>query len=168
MSSVANDYSSPAFLLNEGSLPADVPGTWEDQTVNILRITGNEAQAASLVISRDILPVGVSIADYLEGELARLKDDLPDFELKARLPMDWVDGPGEALLTRWVSEEGSMDQITACRSAGKPATSDLHGYPHHADAKWHLSDNHEYHQWFPSSLSRPVSGLIHAGSRPSR
>lgn len=118
MSSVANDYSSPAFLLNEGSLPADVPGTWEDQTVNILRITGNEAQAASLVISRDILPVGVSIADYLEGELARLKDDLPDFELKARLPMDWVDGPGEALLTRWVSEEGSMDQITACRSAG--------------------------------------------------
>ncbi|AQS83645.1 MAG: DcrB-related protein [Acetobacter aceti] len=118
MTSVANDDSSSTFLFNEGSLPADVPGTWEDQTLNVLRIRGDEEKAASLVISRDILPVGVSIPDYLESELTRLKDNLPDFELKARLPVDWADGSGEALLTRWTSEEGSMDQITTCRSAG--------------------------------------------------
>lgn len=115
MTTAANDTSAPVFQFNEGTLPADVPGMWEDQSVNILRIRGDEAQASSLVISRELLPVGVGLADYVESEIARLKEHLKDFELKARLPVDWADGHGEALLTRWTSEEGSMDQVTACR-----------------------------------------------------
>ncbi|QDH17194.1 DcrB-related protein [Swingsia samuiensis] len=113
--SAINDNSTPLYVFNEGSVPADVPGTWDDQTLNVLRIKGDEAHAASLVISRDTLPVGVELPDYIENEIIRLKETLQDFELKARLPVDWADGPGEALLTRWLSEEGSIDQVMACR-----------------------------------------------------
>ena len=105
----------PAFAINEGKLPLDVPGVWEDQTIHVLRLPGEGQAVASLVITRETLSVGMEPADYAKAELERLRTTLPEFELRGRAPIAWADQPGEALLTRWRASPGLMDQITACR-----------------------------------------------------
>ncbi|MBE7217954.1 MAG: DcrB-related protein [Caulobacteraceae bacterium] len=106
---------TPLYHLNEGTLPLDVPGVWEDKTLHVLRLPGDGHAAASLVITREALPLGMEVADYARAELERLQATLPEFTLVDRVPVDWPDAPGEALLTRWRSSEGVMDQILACR-----------------------------------------------------
>jgi hypothetical protein len=103
------------YRINEGTLPLDVPGTWEDHTIHVLRLPGDGQATASLVISRETLPVGMEVADYTQAELARLAQTLPGFELHRRIAIQWPDMRGEALLTRWRSADGLMDQILACR-----------------------------------------------------
>lgn len=103
------------YLMNEGALALDVPGTWEDQTIHVLRLPGEGQAAASLVVTRELLPVGMDVDAYQARELDRLRTTLPEFELRGRVPVAWPDRPGEALLTRWRAEPGPMDQITAAR-----------------------------------------------------
>lgn len=108
------------YAINEGTLPLDVPGTWEDQTIHALRVLGEGRAAVSLVITRQSLPIGMEVADYAEAQVAELQRTLPGFELHGRVPMPWRDVTGEALLTRWHSEEGPMDQVIVCRQVGGP------------------------------------------------
>jgi hypothetical protein len=103
------------YDVNEGTLPLDVPGIWEDQTIHVLRLPGDGRATASLVITREILPVGMEVGGYMQSEIVRLQATLPGFELHGRVPVAWVDVTGEALLTRWQSSEGQMDQILTCR-----------------------------------------------------
>ena len=93
----AGDGGDARYRIHEGDLPLSVPGQWEDQSLNVLRLPGAGHAVASLVVSRDDLPVGLSVPAYTERELHRLAKDLPGFELKARIPVDWPDGRGEAL-----------------------------------------------------------------------
>ena len=111
-----SETSEPArFHLNEGSLPLEVPGVWEDKTIHVLRLPGDGHAVASLVITREALPLGLDLEAYVRAELERLKSSLPEFVLVDRVPLAWSDTVGEALLTRWRSSEGPMDQIVACR-----------------------------------------------------
>ncbi|WP_083671934.1 DcrB-related protein [Sphingomonas montana] len=105
------------YAINEGTLPLDVPGTWEDQTIHVLRVPGAGRATASLVITRETLPVGMEVGDYMRAETGRLQATLPEFTLHGRVPVAWPDVTGEALLTRWRSTEGTMDQILTCRRA---------------------------------------------------
>ncbi len=105
------------YRFNEGELALDVPGVWEDQTLNVLRLPGEGQATASLVITRERLPLGMDVADYVTAELARLRASLPDFVQVGSVPVAWPDGAADAMLTRWRSSEGQMDQITACRRA---------------------------------------------------
>ena len=105
------------YAINEGTLPLDVPGTWEDQTIHVLRLPGDGRAAASLVITRETLPVGMEVSDYMQAEIARLHETLPGFELHGRAPVAWPDVTGEAMLMRWRSAEGPMDQVVTCRRA---------------------------------------------------
>ncbi len=109
-----------SYQFNEGELSLDVPAVWRDETLNVLRLPGDGQAAASLVITRELLPLGMDVADYVASELARLRTTLPDFVHVGSAPVAWSDEPGEATLTRWRSSEGLMDQITACRRAQGP------------------------------------------------
>lgn len=108
---------TPLFHLNEGSMPLDVPGVWEDKTIHVLRLPGDGHAAASLVVTREALPLGMEVPDYVEAEMKRLATTLPDFAQMGRVPIEWEDVRGEAIMTRWRSSEGLMDQIVACRRA---------------------------------------------------
>lgn len=103
------------YAINEGTLPLDVPGTWEDQTIHVLRVPGDGRATASLIITRETLPIGMEASDYVQAEIGRLQTTLPGFELHGRVPVAWADMTGEALLTRWQSAEGLMDQILTSR-----------------------------------------------------
>lgn len=105
------------YAINEGTLPLDVPGTWEDQTIHVLRLPGEGRATASLVITRETLPVGMEVSEYMEAEIGRLQATLPGFALHDRVPVAWPDVTGEALLTRWRSGDGPMDQVLTCRRA---------------------------------------------------
>ncbi len=107
--------NGPLYAINEGTLPLDVPGVWEDQTIHVLRLPGDGQATASLVITRETLPVGMEVGDYTRAQIEQLRQTLPEFELRGRIPVAWPDVTGEALLTRWQSAEGSMDQIVTCR-----------------------------------------------------
>lgn len=104
-----------AFHMNEGSLPLDVPGTWEDKTMHVLRLPGHGHAAASLVVTREVLPLGQDVPGYVSAELGRMAGILPEFREMGRLPIAWPDRAGEAIMTRWRSDEGVMDQIVCCR-----------------------------------------------------
>jgi hypothetical protein len=109
---------APAYFMNEGSLPLDAPGVWEDQTLHVLRLPAEGQASASLVVSREVLPFGMEVEDYVRAELQRLKASLPEFTVVGWARVDWPDAPGEAVMTRWRTKEGPMDQITACRAVG--------------------------------------------------
>ena len=105
------------YRMNEGDLALDVPATWVDETLHVLRLPGDGQATASLVITREPLPLGMEVADYVAAELARLRTTLPDFVQVGSAPLAWPDVTADAVLTRWRSGEGLMDQITACRQA---------------------------------------------------
>ena len=107
----------PLYQLNEGALELDVPGLWSDETLHVLRLPGDGHAAASLVITREALPLGLEVEGYVRAELERLRTTLPEFVQVGSAPVAWPDVTGEAVLTRWRSSEGLMDQITACRRA---------------------------------------------------
>ncbi len=105
----------PLFHLNEGALPLDVPGVWEDKTIHVLRLPGHGHAVASLVITRETLPLGADVGGYTRTELGRMQATLPEFVHMGRLAIPWPDMTGEANMLRWRSSEGMMDQIVACR-----------------------------------------------------
>lgn len=112
-----SDERQASFHMNEGALPLDVPGTWEDKTIHVLRLPGHGHAAASLVVTREMLPLGRDVPGYVSDELERMKVALPEFAQMGRLPVRWPDMEGEAIMTRWKSDEGLMDQIICCRPA---------------------------------------------------
>ncbi len=113
------DDTKPAatYRMNEGDLTLDVPATWRDETLHVLRLPGDGQATASLVVTREPLPLGMEVSDYVAAELARLRTTLPDFVHVGSATVAWPDVTAEAMLTRWRSSEGPVDQITACRRA---------------------------------------------------
>lgn len=105
----------PLFQFNEGTLPLDVPGEWEDHTLHILRLPGHGQATTSLVISHEQLPLGMDVVDYMRGEIARMRTTLPEFAVHGQVAINWSDTTGEMYLTRWRSPEGLMDQMSTCR-----------------------------------------------------
>ena len=103
------------FHLNEGALPLDVPGVWEDKTIHVLRLPGHGHAAASLVITRETMQLGAEVNGYIRAEMSRMASTLPEFVHMGRLAVAWPDMTGEANMLRWRSSEGMMDQIVACR-----------------------------------------------------
>ena len=103
------------YQLNEGELDLDVPAHWNDETIHVLRLPGDGKAVASLVITREALPLGMAVEDYVRSEMERLRTALPEFVEVGSTPIAWPDVTGQAMLTRWRSSEGLMDQIIACR-----------------------------------------------------
>ena len=68
------------FHMNEGILPLDVPGVWEDKTMHVLRLPGHGHAAASLIVTREMLPLGQDVPGYVAAELKRMAGMLPDFK----------------------------------------------------------------------------------------
>ncbi len=92
---------TPSYQLNEGELALDVPGLWRDETLHVLRLPGDGRAVASLVITREDLPLGVEVEDYVRGEMERLRTTLPEFSQIGVAEVPWPDVTGHAFLTLW-------------------------------------------------------------------
>lgn len=103
-----NEQDTPLFHIDEGSLPLDMPGMWEDTTVHVPRLPGDGLATASLVVTCQALPLGMEVPDHVQAELKRLAATLPEFTQMGRVPIEWLDVPGDATMTRWRSVEGNV------------------------------------------------------------
>ncbi|GGF20470.1 hypothetical protein GCM10011611_28130 [Aliidongia dinghuensis] len=113
-----SDTEHPLYWLNEGTLPVDVPGDWEDHTINVLRVPGHGHAATSLVVTREKLPLGWTVAGYVHDQMRRLAAELKEFQVTATVPILYPDQRSEAICARWRAPEGPMDQVICCVSAG--------------------------------------------------
>lgn len=105
---------NPIYRLNEGTLPLAVPEDWEDHTINVLRVPGHGHAVTSLVVTRENLPLGKTLAAYVQDQMQRLKRELPGFQVTATIPIVYPDQRCEAICTRWKSPEGPMEQVLCC------------------------------------------------------
>lgn len=104
------------YLFQEGTL--DLPSDWDDQSVNVLAPKSPQAGGVSFVISREALPVGLTLPAYTERELKRLGKELPQFALVARHPVTIAAQEVEAIEARWRSKEGIVHQLMAAIEVG--------------------------------------------------
>lgn len=112
------DANIPLYRINEGSFPAAVPADWEEQTVNVLRVPGHGHATASLVVTRETLPLGKDIAGYVQDQIRALARELPEFKLSATIPILYPDQKCEAICASWRSPEGPMEQVLCCVGVG--------------------------------------------------
>ncbi len=71
------------YQINEGHF--DLPSQWQDQSLNIFRIPATEqAQEASLIISREAALVSQRFDDFVHQQLHHCEQQLPGFKLLQR------------------------------------------------------------------------------------
>jgi hypothetical protein len=67
------------YRMQEGAFSLD--GAWEDRTVTMLRPSGPAMNGASIVVTRDILPAGASLAEHVARQRHTFQHELPRFTL---------------------------------------------------------------------------------------
>jgi hypothetical protein len=73
--------SQSLYQIAEGTLHLD--SVWKDQSVNVLLPKSSSIHGANLVIARDVLPLGLSFADYVAQQKQSFKAQLVDCEFLA-------------------------------------------------------------------------------------
>ena len=73
-----------SYTVNEGILP--LPGSWQDQSMNVLMPVLSDVQGANLLISRDLLPAGAPFSDYLATQKKKFKRELNNFKSTLEQP----------------------------------------------------------------------------------
>jgi hypothetical protein len=112
------DANPLLYRINEGAFPAAVPSDWDDQTINVLRVPGHGHATASLVVTRETLPLGKDIAGYVQDQLRALAREMPDFKISATIPILYPDQRCEAVCASWQTPDGPMDQVLCCVGVG--------------------------------------------------
>lgn len=67
------------YRVQEGHLSLN--GEWRDQSVNVLVPAEAAVKGANLVLARDALPLGMTLADYVAQQRTSFRKQLTGFEL---------------------------------------------------------------------------------------
>ncbi|MEA5112973.1 MAG: DcrB-related protein [Geobacteraceae bacterium] len=86
-------------------------GDWRDRTVNMLAATHLPVKGVSLVVTREPLPDGLSLADYLVNQKSVLAKELPKFRLLADSSDNMNGQPAHYLEVAWDNQGVAMQQI---------------------------------------------------------
>lgn len=95
------------YKMNEGDL--SIPENWKDETLHIFKAP--DAEGYNLVVNRDRVPRGMTKEEYLEEQLAAIRDNLGDYRENS---LKHVEAGGEEcplLDYNWSSPEGRMHQL---------------------------------------------------------
>jgi len=104
------------YQIQEGSV--ELPGEWQDRSVNVLIPQDTNSKGANLVISRDSVPRGLPFADYLQQQRKILARELPDFQVQ--LDAAGADGqrPVHNLEFTWTNQGKAMRQLMTLIGCG--------------------------------------------------
>jgi hypothetical protein len=98
------------FQMQEGYLMLG-EGDWKDSSVNMLGANHMPVKGTNLVVTRDVLPVGVSLADYLLNQKTILSKELTGFKIVSETP-DIINGlPAHFLEFTWNNQGNAMHQM---------------------------------------------------------
>lgn len=92
------------YRMQEGTLTLD--GQWQDKSVNVL-VPQGLPQGMNLVVSRDVLPPGMGLSDYLRQQKKVFQDELAAFRFRADEPAE-IDGRSGSLLEFEWDNQGSL------------------------------------------------------------
>lgn len=98
------------YRMQEGCLTLD--GEWQDKSVNVL-VPRGLPQGMNLVVSRDMLPLGMGLADYLQQQKKVFRDELADFRFRME-EAAVIDGrPASLLEFEWDNQGSLVHQLMA-------------------------------------------------------
>jgi len=98
------------FQMQEGYLTLG-DGDWQDTTVNMLGANHLPAKGTNLVVTRDVLPSGLSLEDYLLNQKTILARELPGFKILFETP-DTINGlPAHFIEFTWDNQGNAMHQM---------------------------------------------------------
>lgn len=96
------------FRMNEGCF--FLPPEWHDRSVNIFAVGGKPPFDFSLVISRETLPPGQDMVQFVDEQIAKLPAQLKSMRLKGKRQKKVGGAPAlEAELT-WQADTGPIHQ----------------------------------------------------------
>lgn len=104
------------YRINEGSI--DLPPTWHDRTINVVASSTTGA-GASLTITRDDIPWGMSFVEYVEDQANQAADALKKFEVLDKRELTVNGAPAYEIESRWVAKQGPIHQIITSVQAGQ-------------------------------------------------
>jgi hypothetical protein len=98
------------YQMQEGYLTLET-GEWQDRTVNMLAATHLPVKGANLVVTREPIPDGLNLADYLANQKSVLAKELPGFKLLADSSEDMNGRQAHFLEVAWDNQGVAMQQM---------------------------------------------------------
>lgn len=98
------------YQMQEGYLTL-ATGDWQDRTVNMLAANHLPTKGTNLVVTREALPPGVGLADYIGNQKAILTKELAKFKLLVDCPDKIDETPAHFLEFSWDNRGNAMHQI---------------------------------------------------------
>ena len=98
------------YIMQEGYLFLG-EGDWQDRTVNMLGANHLPTKGTNLVVTREPLPDGLSLADYLLNQKTLLAKELPDYSLLADNSDNMNGHPAHYLEVSWDNQGVAMQQM---------------------------------------------------------
>lgn len=96
------------YRLQEGSL--DLDGDWQDRSVTLLVPTGL-AEGVNLVVTRDLLALGLSLDDHLARQMMTMRREMPSFTLLEDSSAELDGRPARLVEFRWVRGGAPLYQM---------------------------------------------------------
>lgn len=97
------------YRIQEGALSLD--GRWQDQTVNVLLPLDAPTKGANLVVARDVLPLGMTLPDYVEQQQQTFRRDLPGYDVIQETAGVIDQRPAHFLEFTWRSDGKPLHQM---------------------------------------------------------
>lgn len=96
------------YHINEGTF--DLPDAWVDRTMQIFAADDSESPEWNIVISRDKVGDGETVAAYVERQLAEMPKALPRFRLVSNEETTLDGLPAREIVSTWVGDTGTLRQ----------------------------------------------------------
>ena len=97
------------YQMQEACLTLD--DAWQDQSVNVLIPTEVTTKGVSLVVARDVIPLGMTLAEYLEQQKATFEKELAEFKLVLDAPGSVDHRPAHFLEFSWNNNGKLLQQM---------------------------------------------------------
>lgn len=98
----------PRYRMNDATL--DLPGDWEDKSVNVFAALDSSPHPVSLVINRDRMKPGQDLADLAEQRLDEIESNLKQFTLLEKRQLEIAGTTALEAEFKWRSDIGLMHQ----------------------------------------------------------
>ena len=98
------------YQMQEGYLTLET-GDWQDRTINMLGANHLPTKGTNLVITREALPDGMELADYLLNQKSILTKELTGFKILTDSPDTINDLPAHFLEFTWNNQGNPMHQM---------------------------------------------------------
>ena len=104
------------YRINEGTL--DLPRDWADRSINVVASNPTGA-GASLTITRDDMPWGMSFDEYVDEQTKQAAQALKNFEVIERRSLDLAGVPATEIESRWIAKQGPIHQLITTVQNGR-------------------------------------------------